>query len=111
MAWQAGVAPFGVGAINVWSLGLSKPRADGVLLYVVLSEMCHEPLWLEKETVMVYGTLGSHPLSPPAQQCKKRELTTQGFIYHLTNNKMNPLRKESAQPYCTRVPISASREF
>jgi hypothetical protein len=55
-------------------------------------------MWLEKETVVVHGTLGSLPLSPPAQQYKKRELATQGFIYHFTNNKMKPVRKESAQP-------------
>ena len=42
MAWQAGVAPFEVGAISVWSLGLSRARAD-VVFYVVLSEVCHEP--------------------------------------------------------------------
>jgi hypothetical protein len=33
-------------------------------------------------------------------------LTTQGLIYDFTNNKMKPVRKESAQPYCTRVSIS-----
>jgi hypothetical protein len=47
MAWQAGVAPFEGGAINVWSLRLSKPRVDGVF-YVMLSEVCHEPSMAQK---------------------------------------------------------------
>jgi hypothetical protein len=109
MAWklEAGVAPSEAGAIIVWCLGLSKPRADGVF-YVVLSEVCHEPSMAQKgnRRGLRNFRLSSPFLSPPAQQYKKRELTTQGFIYHFTNNKMKPVRKESAQPYFTRVSIS-----
>ena len=61
MAWQAGVAPFEGGAINVWSLRLSKPRVDGVF-YVMLSEVCHEPSMAQKGNPWFTELLWTLPL-------------------------------------------------
>ena len=43
---QAGVAPFEAGAIDVWSPGLSKPRADGVfdVVLTVMKGITNRPL-------------------------------------------------------------------
>jgi hypothetical protein len=68
-------------------------------------------LWLEKETT---GGLRNFRLSSPlpsSTAVQEKRVNSQGFIYHFTNNKMKPVRKEFAQPYCTRAGIGLAASF
>lgn len=78
--------------------GTLEQRGWGSTLCVKCDTNRSTTVWFKKETVVYYGT---------AQHGE----STQGFIcctvlyLFFSNNKMNRVRKESAQPYCMRVPI------
>jgi hypothetical protein len=97
---QAGVAPFKAEAISVRGLGLQY-RAEG--FYVVLSEA---RTTYRSKRKLLWFRLNRLP-SPSGTACASKMLTFKVSYIILQIS----VRKESAQPYHTRVCYRASREF